>query len=381
MLLAHNLLHESGSCFVQIGDENIHRVGIIMDEIFGAENRLATISYATTSGSSARTLPEVADYLLWYAKDRKLVKYRQLYESLTRAEVVEFFSSYAMVELPDGTCRKPTLQERFDPDRYMPKDARIYKRTTLNSQGISTTGRSEPYEYDGRIFYCDEGAHWRISAEGLDRLAELGRLDYSEDGGLSWKRYENEVPGRRINNIWAAQMSANNKRYVVQTATKVIQRCILMTTDPGDLVFDPTCGSGTAAYVAEQWGRRWIACDTSRVAVAIARERLMTSNFDYYGLAHPNEGVGAGFRYKSVATVSAKTLGYDEPPIEIMLYDQPRTDRTRARVAGPFTMEAVPAPVVKSLDEIEEPEIQPADLSVTRTGQTLRQADWRDELF
>ena len=147
------------------------------------------------------------------------------------------------------------------------------------------------------------------------------------------------------------------------------------------MVFDPTCGSGTAAYVAEQWGRRWIACDTSRVAVAIARERLMTSNFDYYELAHPNEDVGAGFRYKSVATVSAKTLGYDEPPIEIMLYDQPRTDRTRARVAGPFTMEAVPAPVVKPLDEIEEPEVQPADLSVTRTGQTLRQADWRDELF
>lgn len=381
LLLARNLLHESGSCFVQIGDENIHRVGIVMDEIFGAENRVATISYATTSGSSANTLPEVANYLLWYAKDRACLKYRQLYESLTRAEIIEFFSSYVMVELPDGTCRKPTSEERFDPDVYLPKGARIYERTTLNSQNTSTTGRSEPYEYDGRIFYCPQGTHWRISAEGLDRLAELGRLDYSEEGGLRWKRWENEVPGRRINNIWATQMSANNKRYVVETATKVIQRCILMTTDPGDLVFDPTCGSGTAAYVAEQWGRRWIACDTSRVAVAIARERLMTSNFDYYELAHPNEGVGAGFRYKSVDTVSSKTLGYDEPPIEIMLYDQPRTDRTKARVAGPFTMEAVPAPVVKPLDEIEELEVQSADLSVTRTGQTLRQADWRDELF
>ena len=381
LLLARNLLHESGSCLVQIGKENIHRAGIVMDEIFGAENRVATISYATTSGSSANTLPEVAHYLLWYAKDNARLKYRQLYESLTRAEIVEFFSSYAMVELPDGTCRKPTSEERFDPDIYLPKGARIYERTTLNSQGSSTTGRSEPYEYDGRTFYCPQGTHWRISPEGLGRLAELGRLDYSEDGGLRWKRYENEVPGRRINNIWAAQMSANNKRYVVQTATKAIQRCILMTTDPGDLVFDPTCGSGTAAYVAEQWGRRWIACDTSRVAVAIARERLMTSNFDYYELAHPNEGVGAGFRYKSVDTVSSKTLGYDEPPIEIMLYDQPRTDSTRARVAGPFTMEAVPAPVVKPLDEIEELKVQPTDLSVTRTGQTLRQADWRDELF
>ena len=382
LLLARNLLHESGSCFVQIGDENIHRVGIVMDEIFGAENRLATISYATTSGSSAKTLPEVANYLLWYAKDRKLAKYRQLYESLTRAEIIELFSWHVMVELPDGKRRKLTSEERFDPDRHLPENARIYRRMTLDSQGISKTGRSEPYEWNGRVFHCAKDSQWRISKEGMDRLSELNRLEALEgQTSLMWKWYEDEVPGRRINNIWAAQMAPNNKRYVVETATKVIQRCILMTTDPGDLVFDPTCGSGTAAYVAEQWGRRWIACDTSRVAVAIARERLMTSNFDYYKLAHPNEGVGAGFRYKSVTTVSAKTLGYDEPPIETMLYDQPQNDRTRARVAGPFTMEAVPAPVVKSLDEIEEPEVQPADLSVTRTGQTLRQADWRDELF
>ena len=381
LLLVRELLHESGSCFVQIGDENIHRVGIVMDEIFGAENRLATISFATTSGSSTKTLPEVADYLLWYAKDRAQVKYRQLYEPLTRTEVIEFFSSYVMVELSDGTSRKPTSEERFDPDRHLPEGARIYKRVDLSSQGVSKTGRSEPYEWNGRVFPCAKDRHWPISKEGMDRLSELNRLQALEGGTLMWKWYEDEVPGRRINNMWATQMPPRNKRYVVQTATKVIQRCILMTTDPGDLVFDPTCGSGTVAYVAEQWGRRWIACDTSRVAVAIARERLMTSNFDYYELAHPNEGVGAGFRYKSVATVSAKTLGYDEPPVETMLYDQPRTDRTRSRVAGPFTMEAVPAPVVKSLDEIEEPEVQPADLSVTRTGQTLRQADWRDELF
>ena len=381
LLLARDLLHESGSCFVQIGDENIHRVGIVMDEIFGAENRLATISYATTSGSSANTLPEVSDYLLWYAKDRKLAKYQQLYEPLTRADVVEFFSSYAMVELPDGTSRKPTLEERFDPDRYLPENARIYARVDLSSQGVSTTGRSEPYEWNGYVFDCLKDRHWAISKEGMDRLSELNRLEALQGKTLRWKLYENEVPGRRINNIWAVQMPPRDKRYVVQTATKVIQRCILMTTDPGDLVFDPTCGSGTVAYVAEQWGRRWIACDTSRVAVAIARERMMTSSFDYYELAHPNEGVGAGFRYKSIATVSARTLGYDEPPVEIMLYDQPLTDRARARVAGPFTMEAVPSPVVKPLDEIQEPETQPADLSVTRTGQTLRQADWRDELF
>ena len=215
----------------------------------------------------------------------------------------------------------------------------------------------------------------------MDRLAELGRLEALEgQASLRWKQYDNEVPGRRINNIWAAPMSPTDKRYIVQTATKAIQRCVLMTTDRGDLVFDPTCGSGTAAWVAEQWGRRWITCDISGVAVTIARRRLMTANFDYYELAHPNEGVGAGFRYRSVATVSARTLGYDEPPAETILYDQPEVDRRKARVTGPFTVEAVPAPTVKPLDEVEATP-PPADESIARSGATLRQSDWRDELL
>ena len=389
LLLARELLHESGSCFVQIGDENVHRTAIVMDEIFGADNRLATISYATTGASSTSTLPEVSDHLLWYAKDRKRTKYRQLYEPLTRAEVIESFSWHVMVELPDGECRKPTPEERFDPDRCLPKNARIYARMPLDSQGISTTGRSEPYEWNGRVFHCSRDGHWRVSPEGLDRLAELGRLEALEgQASLRWKQYENEVPGRRINNIWAAPMSPTDKRYVVQTATKAIQRCMLMTTAPGDLVFDPTCGSGTTAFVAEQWGRRWITCDTSRVAVTLAKQRLMTANFDYYELAHPDEGVGSGFRYRSVATVSAGTLAYDEPPNETMLYDQPLRDTKKARVTGPFTVEAVPAPVVKEVDEVvdltsafSEQVNAGADESVARSGETLRQGEWRDELL
>ena len=381
LLLARELLHESGSCFVQIGSENVHRTGLVMDEIFGAENRKATISYATTGASSTATLPEVADYLLWYAKDRKSVKYRQLYEPLTRREIVDFFSSYAMVELPDGPCRKLTTLERFDPDEHLPDGARIYRRMPLDSQGVSTTGRSEPYTWHDRVFPCGDDRHWAISREGIDRLAELNRLDAAgEDARLSWKRYEEEIPGRLINNIWNAPMSEKNKRYVVQTAAKAIQRCILMTTDPGDLVFDPTCGSGTTAYVAEQWGRRWITCDTSRVAVAIARQRLMTANFDYYELAHPDEGIGSGLRYRSVATVSPRILGYDEPPVETILYDQPEPDRRKARVTGPFTVEAVPAPTVQPLDDLDAPP-QPADESIARSGETLRQGDWRDELL
>ena len=199
-----------------------------------------------------------------------------------------------------------------------------------------------------------------------------------------WKKYEDEVPGRRINNIWPAQMYPSQKQYVVETAAKAIQRCILMATDPGDLVFDPTCGSGTTAYVAEQWGRRWITCDTSRVALALARQRLMTADFDYYQLARPSEGVDSGFEYKSVAYVSPNVLANEVASSKIHIYDQPLRDTKRARVSGPFTVEAVPAPVVQPPDEVAtqpEPQSAAADASVARSGETARQQEWRDELL
>ena len=399
--LAREMLTESGSVFVQIGDENVHRMGLLMDDVFGAENRVTTITYASTSGSSAKTLPDVGNYLLWYAKDKKQIKYRQLYEPLTRAEVIDHFSSYAMVELADGTCRKLTKEERFDPDEHLPKGARIYKRTNLFSQGFSKTGRSKPYHYDGRIFSCGDTLHWRVSPKGLDRLAELNRLDApGEQTSLQWKQYEDEVPGRRINNLWPVQMPENNKKYTVQTAPKPVQRCILMTTDPGDLVFDPTCGGGTTATVAEQWGRRWVTCDTSRVAITLAKQRLMTAVFDYYQLKDPKEGVGSGFEYKVVETVSAAILGYDEPKRITTLWDQPLRDTKKARVTGPFTVEAVPAARVKSVTEVMEEVTEypsegaaepqsvgegeeefDADASIARGGETARQAEWRDELL
>jgi len=381
MLLARDLLTESGSIFVQIGDENVHRVGVVLDEVFGAANRIATITFATTSGSSAAALPQVADYLLWYAKDQTKVKYRQLYEPLTRSEIIEYFSSYAMVELPDGNCRKILNHERFDPDSNLPEGARIYGRTGLDSQGISTTGRSLSYAWNGRLFPCAFNRQWSISKEGMDYLAKIGRLDAADgQASLRWKKYEDEVPGRRINNVWSAQMYPAEKKYVVETAVKAITRCILMTTDPGDLVFDPTCGSGTTAFVAEQWGRRWITCDTSRVALTLARQRMMTAVFDYYELAHPKEGVGSGFKYKTVPCVSPKILSTEDASSPIVLYDQPIPDSKKRRVSGPFTVEAVPAPSVKSVDELLDGTPQPADLSIARSGETLRQGEWRDEL-
>ncbi len=382
LLLARELLTESGSCFVQIGDENVHRVGLVLDDIFGAENRVATIPYAQSGTSASKTLPSVANYLLWYAKDKLKLKYRQIYESLTRAEIVELFSSYAAIELADGSCRKLTEEERLEPNKHLPKDSRLYQRINIQSQGWSKTGRSEPYEWRGRQYVCLSTRHWSVSKEGMDRLAEKGRLDAvdSEGAQLGLKRYEEETPGRPINNVWAQKMSAYNKRYIVQTADSVLQRCILMTTDPGDLVFDPTCGSGVAAYTAEKWGRRWITCDTSRIATTIAKQRLMTAVFDHYKLACPEEGVGSGFEYKKVPYVSAATLAYDEPPSFTTLYDQPLKNTKLARVTGPFTMEAVPSPTVQPIDNIETP-ATPADETVTRSGETLRQSEWRDELL
>ena len=381
LLLARKLLNNRGSVFVQIGDENVHRVGGVMDDIFGAENRVATITFATTSGSSTAHLPQVADYILWYAKDKKRFKYRQLFESLTRAEVIDYFSSYAMVELADGACRKLKDEERFDPDKHIPEGARIYRRTGLDSQGVSTTGRSKPYKWNGKTFRCSPKRQWSVSSEDMDRLAELNRLDATEgkNNSLMWKRYEDEVPGRRMNNVWSSQMYPSDKRYVVETAAKVIQRCILMSTDPGDLVFDPTCGSGTTAYVSEQWGRRWITCDTSRVALTLARHRLMTADFDYYKLAYPKEGVGGGFECKKVRKVSPSILAEGKDEYET-LHDRPEKDTKRVRVTGPFTVEAVPAPVVMS-PQSGKAKPPPADDSIARNGETLRQKEWREELL
>ena len=364
LVLMRELLADTGSLFMQIGDENVLRVGLLLDEVFGAENRVSLIPFATTSGSSSKTLPSVADFLLWYAKDQTRVKYHQLYESLTRAEKIEHMSSYAMVELKDGTTRQLSGAERLDPDRHLPDGARLYRRVSVNSQGASTTGRSEPYYWNGREWPCVPGQQWRVSMEGMVRLAELGRLDAAGPASaLSWKRYENEVPGRRMNNLWQQQAYASDKRYVVQTADSVIERCLSMATDPGDLLFDPTCGGATTAVAAEKWGRRWITCDTSPVAISIARQRLSTATFPYWTLADSADGArqeaelsgkppatqpeggwgndpAQGFVYERVPQVSAGVLAYDRDPEPIMLVDQPRKKRAVTRVTSPITVES-----------------------------------------
>ena len=394
LVLIRELLADTGSLFLQIGDDHVHRLAVLCDEVFGHENKIATITWCPTSGSSSKTLPESASYLLWYAKDKQQVKYKQMYKHFsTRSEIVKHFSSYVMVELPDGATRKLTREERNEPDKYLPKGARIYRRMALTSQGASNTGRTCWYEYNGIRYHCGYTRHWGVStpeertlpsghrgtrangesspageraSNGLDRLAELGRLDGAGEGhSLHWKWYEDEVVGRRIDNVWREIKSPSRKRYVVETATSVVERCILMASEPGDLVFDPTCGSGVTAETAERWGRRWITCDTSPVAVAIARQRILTGVHPWWRLksealdaADPAEG----FVYKTMQRVSAATLAYDQvddPENTIYLVDKPEHNRSVLRVCSPFTVEAEsPYTYVP----FHEPEAGPDDL-------------------
>ena len=386
LLLARDLLTDSGSCFVQIGDENLHYIRELMDEVFGRSNLVSTISFSKTTGFSGKYLSSVTDYLVWYAKDHTQLKYRQLTSEKQVGE--EGATKYRPVA--EITALK---ESNFEPTR-------LATSADLTSQGASANSEQK-FTFVDRVWVPPAGLHWKTTVEGMHRLALAGRV-MVEGNSIRYVRFLDDFPVYPINNIWddigGIQSRTDPKRYVVQTANEAVKRCMLMATDPGDLVFDPTCGSGTTAYVAEQWGRRWITCDTSRVAVSLAKQRLMTALFDYYGLAHPDEGVGSGFKYKTVPHVTLGSIannpdikeGMTQKEIDTAiakdapqetLYDQPLVDTGKRRVTGPFSVEAVPAPAVKPIDDLDDVEPLPADDTIARLGETLRQSDWRDELL
>jgi len=414
LLVARELLTESGSIFVQIGDENLHLARNVLDDIFENKNFCSVITIAKTAGATSDLMAGVGDYLVWYAKDKKLVKYRQLYKE---KEDGDGDNEYRYLLLPDGTSRTMTREERTAPET-IPVGAERFRPSATTSQ---RPPGSDPFTFRGRTYRPGTSQYWKTSIDGLTKLGWANRL-VPRDESISYLRKLTDFPVMPINNLWMDTrwgFDAQDKRYVVETNTKVVARTLLMTTDPGDLVFDPTCGSGTTAYVAEQSGRRWITCDTSRVALTLAKQRLMTAEFDYYELAHPEEGVGSGFRYRTVPHIMLKSIANNPEIREGMsreqidsairkyaeqetLYDQPYIDKTRVRVTGPFTVEAVPAPTVRSLEEVDEGDVvlgaRPAkgqeslgdfreaatpllDASVARKGATLRQAEWRDELL
>ena len=347
LLVAKELLSNSGSCFVQISDENVHLVRCLMDEVFGSENFVAQITFTKTSSATVTLLPGTADYIIWYARDKASCKYRTLYREKKFGDAGA--DKYDQVELPDGTRRAMTRDEKLNPDS-LPASARIYRLDNLLSQA---EGREKgegaacwfPVEMNGREFLPNERSRWKTNEIGMDRLQGSRRIQASTNS-LGYVRFLDDFPAFALSNVWTdiggIQSRLDKKVYNVQTSTTAIQRCILMTTDPGDLVLDPTCGSGTTAHVAEQWGRRWITSDTSRIALNIAKTRLMTATYPWYELADKAGGdIRHGFDYKKVPHVTLKSIANGEPPDTETLYDQPKEDKKKLRVAGPFTVETL----------------------------------------
>ena len=412
IFLARELLNERGSLFLQISDENLHHGREVLDEVFGSNNFCARINIVKTAGQTDALIASTADSLLWYARDKEKVKYKAIFKEkgVGFAEIGQYYYG----AFPDGQRRRLTTTEINDP-QSLPAGTRAFRVSDISSNKYYSLGRV-PFEFEGKQYYPPSGRYWTHSPEGRERLKQAERIMAIGDS-VRFVGYLEDFPYVELNNQWndtGVSGFGADKIYVVQTNPKVIERCMLMVTDPGDLILDPTCGSGTTAFVSEQWGRRWITCDTSRVAITLAKQRLMAAGFEYYELAHPEEGVDSGFRYKTVPHVTLKSIannpeirkGMTREQIEAAiaryadqetLYDQPYADKSRVRVTGPFTVEAVPAPSVQSLDDIDMGEA-PAreqesladfndaatpllDASVARKGATLRHTEWRDELL
>ena len=371
ILLAKELLNESGSIFVQISDENLHHIKEMLDEVFGVENFMSIISFRTTSGLGSKFLSTNGDFLIWYAKNKPSIKYNPLFIP----KGFGYGTAYTNIEDENG-IRRPMNDVELG-GKINPK-SRPYSSADLVSSGL-TPSCVFPVEFEGKTYEPGRSRSWKTNPEGMQKLIENNRL-LAPGKTLRYINYYDDFPISSLTNFWTDTVGELNKSYVVQTSTKILERCILMTTDPGDLVLDITSGSGTTGYVAEQFGRRWILCDTSRVASTLTKQRIMTANFDYYKLAYNNEGISGGFQYKEAPHITLKSITNNEPPHKEKLFDQPLIDSMKTRVSGPFTIEAVPAPYAKSLEELEN-QNSGSDISVSRSGETNRQTEWRDELL
>lgn len=346
--LSRDLLTESGSIFVQISDENVHHVREVLDEVFGAENFVSMITFKKTTGLIGKLLTNVSDYILWYGKSKINLKYNQIY--MDKVLGGEGATHYNKVLLENGESRPLNKQEQMDRS-LLPKGAKIYEPSPMVSQG-------NPYfefSFKGRNY----GGTYKTNELGLQKLEKANRLEVM-GSLLRYRRFFDDYPVFPITNIWedilGIQSRVDPKIYVVQTSSSAIQRCILMTTDPGDLVLDPTCGSGTTAFVAEQWGRRWITCDVSRVPLALARQRLLTGTFPWYELKDTNQGPSGGFIYTRkqnnrgeeigglVPHITLGSIANEEEPETEILVDRPDENKKITRVAGPFVVEAVIPP-------------------------------------
>ncbi len=454
LLLARELLNESGSIFVQISDENLHHVRELLDEIFGAENFVSVITFQTQIPLRNKYIANVSDYIVWYGKDYNNEKMK--FNKLFVEQKIEGSAQFSLAQNKDGSCVPINKAEA---------ESRPFTSLDLSSSGATKSCMFD-FNFRGKKFNPTIGKSWKSTNEGLVRCAKADRL-WATSNALRYKLFHADYPVTSIINNWSDSVGVAGKIYVVQTDIKPIERCILMTTDPGDLVLDPTCGSGTTAFVAEKWGRRWITCDTSRVAVTLAKQRLMTASYDYFSLRYPHEGLKGGFIYKTVPHITLKSIATSNPEIDDIyermhpaveaaladlnaavgadssaqgrinsplqewevpfdfpadwaeaarkpfdafhtarqsmqkqmdasiaahadqetLYDQPQVAKNKLRITGPFTVEAVPFPSVKGLENSLSTGIAngrgefEADTSIARTGESGRQHQWREELL
>jgi len=391
LVVARDLLTETGSVFVQIGDENVHLVRCVMDEVFGSENFSACIAFFKTSSQSTDDVPSIVDYLLLYAKHKPQQKLRALFRQKRPGEVGA--KTYKRLVSSDFNIVRPMTKEELEGSEEIPVGWKVCTLGPISSAGYQET-RNMPYRFKGESYSCPAGRHWSYDPRpggDMDRLASLGRLRQSGEG-LATVLLAEDNPVTQLDNVWLDTGTGSfteEQIYVVQTGVKVVQRCLLMTTDPGDLVLDITCGSGTTADVAEQWGRRWITCDTSRVALALSRTRLMSRKYPYYLLADSSDGIKKeseltgkvppsqssegdirkGFVYERVPHVTLKSIannpdikeGMNPEQIDAaiarhadieLLYDKPYEDKKTVRVSGPFTVESLsPHRVLAAADE------------------------------
>jgi adenine-specific DNA-methyltransferase len=353
LLLCRELLHTTGSIFVQISDENLHYVRHMMDEVFGKENSVSVIPFRKkTMPLGAKHLESVTDYLIWYARDIERAKFHDLYEPMS----VEGDTHWNHVELADGTRRKLTKEEIRN-HQLLPDGSTPVQLVSLYPAGVNRTGLF-PFKFRGKVYRPPPGNSWFTNEEGMQRLADSNRIEPYEDGEtLRYVLKLSDSPSTALTNLWGDTSAPSDKAYVVQTSNKVIQRCVLMTSDPGELVFDPTCGSGTTAFVAEQWGRRWITTDVSRVPLALARQRLLTATYTWYALKDESRGPLGGFGYERkknrkgdevggvIPYITKGSIANNEPAKQLVLVDRPETVSNITRVTGPFTVEgSIPPP-------------------------------------
>ncbi|MXZ86027.1 MAG: site-specific DNA-methyltransferase [Acidimicrobiia bacterium] len=392
LAIAKELLTDSGSVFLQMGDENLHLVRSVLDEVFGRENFVSLITFVTTSGfTQASALPRNGDYLLWFAKSISDLKSRTLWERAPDRQ------GYTWLILPDGEFRGMKSNERAG-TLPLPEGARLYTPGDIQSQGAASA--PQPFEFQGKTYEPGRNSHWKASyPDGMRRLAAAGRIHVAKNS-IRYRRFADDFPFQVRTNLWDDTGTGNftdSKVYVVQTNTKVIERCILLATDPGDLVLDPTCGSGTTAVVAEQWGRRWITTDTSRVALALARQRLMGARLPYYLLSDSEAGrkkeseltatelphrevagdVRQGFVVDRALHITLGSIA-NNPDITDdltqeqvdeairrhadfeLLWDQPFEDKGKVRVAGPFTVESLSPHRSLAFSLPDRPDVRPA---------------------